>query len=449
MKSIGMKRSKVHVATLLVATLGLVSSACSFHVAASTKTGGDAKSSDQADGANKSSSGRRSGADDDSNNNNESSSSSGSGKGGSKKTVSIKASGKGGILFASKGRTKDIARSSKGDDFAATDLVGGGSGTSGSGGGKKTDSGNSSGGGKGNATGGGKVSGGASSGGKGTDDKGSAGKGSDGKGSTGKGSTGKGSTGSTGKGSDGKGSGKGEGGDEAKDYDSGSAQVQSGKRRPGEKAGADREKNSQKPHEQEKPGAAKEKNADKKSSKGGDKSANKDEKKDVVVIDPPAQPPENAFGYEKPVRGCFEGVVYPLATQTKRLPLDFGKLKGISVVYACEWDIPVRAWSQGFPGVADRFEWFAIQYKGSFAVEKAGTWEFRISSDDGAKLYIDGKLVLDNDGEHPPRERKARLHLSRGDHDMVLQYFQGPRYHINLQLFATPPGEQEGIFSVR
>ncbi len=32
---------------------------------------------------------------------------------------------------------------------------------------------------------------------------------------------------------------------------------------------------------------------------------------------------------------------------------------------------------------------------------------------------------------------------------MILEYFQGPRYHINLQLYATPPGGEEGLFSVR
>ena len=65
------------------------------------------------------------------------------------------------------------------------------------------------------------------------------------------------------------------------------------------------------------------------------------------------------------------------------------------------------------------------------------------------KLIIDGKVVIDNDGEHPPRERSGTVWLGAGDHEMVLEYFQGPRYHINLQLFATPPGGKQGIFSVR
>lgn len=174
-----------------------------------------------------------------------------------------------------------------------------------------------------------------------------------------------------------------------------------------------------------------------------------DDPSEIEPIEPPEEPPPNVFGYAEPVRGCFEGIVYPIRPNSQRLPTDFGKLSPISVVYACEWDIPARDWGQGFPGVEDKFEWFAIRYSGSFNVSQGGRWKFRISSDDGAKLYIDGKLVLENDGVHAPRVRSATVELSPGDHDMVLEYFQGPRYFINLQLYATPPGGDEGIFSVR
>jgi PA14 domain len=169
----------------------------------------------------------------------------------------------------------------------------------------------------------------------------------------------------------------------------------------------------------------------------------------VEPIEPPEAPPENVFGYDKPIRGCFEGIVYPLGARTRQLPLDYSPLSPISVVYACEWDIPTREWKTGFPGVPDHFEWFAIRYTGSFFIEEGGDWNFRISSDDGAKLFIDGKPVILNDGIHPPREASAKVTLAPGDHDMVLEYFQGPRFLINLQLFATPPGGEEGLFSVR
>lgn len=164
---------------------------------------------------------------------------------------------------------------------------------------------------------------------------------------------------------------------------------------------------------------------------------------------PPAEPPPNVFGYEKPVLGCFEGQVFPLATDTQKLPTDYAALSPVSVLYACEWDIPPRAWDQGFPGVAERFEWFAIRYAGAFRIATAGEYAFRLSSDDGSKLVIDGKQVIDNDGQHPPREASGKVQLGAGDHQMVLEYFQGPRFQINLQLWVTPPGKPEELFTVR
>lgn len=166
-------------------------------------------------------------------------------------------------------------------------------------------------------------------------------------------------------------------------------------------------------------------------------------------IDPPSTPADNPFGYPTPVRGCFEGQVFPLKPETAKLPTSYDALTPVSVVYACEWDIAPRAWEQGFPGVADRFEWFAIRYGGAFRLAKGGEYGFRISSDDGAKLTIDGKLVIDNDGQHPPKEARGTVKLDSGDHQMVLEYFQGPRYHINLQLWVTPPGKPEELFTVR
>jgi hypothetical protein len=166
-------------------------------------------------------------------------------------------------------------------------------------------------------------------------------------------------------------------------------------------------------------------------------------------IEPPDSPPENVFGYDKPIKGCFEGQVYFLPEQTQKLPSSYESMQPQSVVYACEWDVPPRDWQQGFPGLADRVEWFAIRYHGAFSVQTAGSYLFRSSSDDGSRLTIDGKVVLDNDGVHPPEGKSATVELAAGDHEMVLEYFQGPRYFINLQLWVTAPGGTEGLFSVR
>ena len=159
-------------------------------------------------------------------------------------------------------------------------------------------------------------------------------------------------------------------------------------------------------------------------------------------------PIASPFGGPAPVTGKeLEGKIYFLPEDTQRLP-DFSKLESVGTIYADCLNISPRSFTEGFPGVTKRFEWFGIVYEGEFGVEKGGEYEFCLRSDDGAKLYIDGQLVIDNDGIHSPMEKCGRITLSKGNHEIKVEYFQGPRYKIALQLFITPPGGQKQIFCV-
>jgi hypothetical protein len=160
----------------------------------------------------------------------------------------------------------------------------------------------------------------------------------------------------------------------------------------------------------------------------------------------PAQ--ETDFGSTKPRKKALQGNIYFLPKNTKRLP-DFEELEPVGTVYAKKLDLPERRFDKGFPGITERDEWFAVVYTGTFRVKKAGTYAFRLVSDDGSKLYINDELVIDNDGTHPPRSKDGTIELPKGEHEIVVEYFQGPRYHIALQLFWTPPGKDEAIFEVK
>ncbi len=102
---------------------------------------------------------------------------------------------------------------------------------------------------------------------------------------------------------------------------------------------------------------------------------------------------------------------------------------------------------KGFPGVSDRFEWFAIDYTGRFWIEQPGDYRFALTSDDGAKLYIDGRLAIDNDGIHSPRSRVASVTLSGGIHRIRVSYFQGPAYYVALVLRLAAPNEPWQLFN--
>lgn len=154
---------------------------------------------------------------------------------------------------------------------------------------------------------------------------------------------------------------------------------------------------------------------------------------------------KSVFGGTDWVEHALMGKVYLLPEGTPKLP-DFKTLKPVVTIYADKIDIPSRDWQEGFPGVTDRFEWFAIEYQGNFRVHTPGSYEFRVLSDDGAKLFIDDKLIIDNDGTHGPSSASGKLQLDGSSHSMTLQYFQGPRTGIALQLFYNIEGGKEQIF---
>jgi hypothetical protein len=67
---------------------------------------------------------------------------------------------------------------------------------------------------------------------------------------------------------------------------------------------------------------------------------------------------------------------------------------------------------------------FAIQFRSTIKIEKEGHYVFATSSNDGSKLYINNKLIVDNDGEHGVKEMSGSIFLSKGMHSIRVEYFQ-------------------------
>ena len=162
---------------------------------------------------------------------------------------------------------------------------------------------------------------------------------------------------------------------------------------------------------------------------------------------PPTPNDSLAFGDTKWISDGLKGKIYLLPENTSKLPL-FDTMQAVGTLYTHTLDVSNRSWETGFPGVPDRFEWFGIEYKGNFRVKKTGHYKFRILSDDGAKLFIDNKLVIDNDGLHPASSATGEADIDGDEHSITVQYYQGPRYYIALQLFATldKENEEEQVF---
>lgn len=75
--------------------------------------------------------------------------------------------------------------------------------------------------------------------------------------------------------------------------------------------------------------------------------------------------------------------------------------------------------------VAERKNDFALRFHGVITVPKDGEYQFYTKSDDGSRLFIDDKLVVDNGGIHPDQERSGKITLTAGDHTIRVLYFDG------------------------
>lgn len=142
----------------------------------------------------------------------------------------------------------------------------------------------------------------------------------------------------------------------------------------------------------------------------------------------------------------LRGDIYLLRPGVDGLP-NFRKLKPEGSIYTTSLNVPPMSFNQGFPGVTNRFEWFAIDYTGTFWIEQPGRYRFGLLSDDGSKLYIDAHNVIDNDGLHPPQVEYGSKKLKTGRHQIRVSYFQGPRWQVALVLTVEPPGEGFRVFN--
>jgi outer membrane protein OmpA-like peptidoglycan-associated protein len=154
---------------------------------------------------------------------------------------------------------------------------------------------------------------------------------------------------------------------------------------------------------------------------------------------------QGSFGTAGSTPFQLRGQIYYLDENADRLP-DFSRLRPQGTISTTTLNVPLQSFEVGFPGVTNRFEWFALDYRGAFAVPAAGTYRFRLTSDDGSKLLIDGRQVIDNDGIHGGSPMEESVELTEGVHAIEVQYFQGPRYEVQLVLeMAAPDGEYEPL----
>lgn len=94
-------------------------------------------------------------------------------------------------------------------------------------------------------------------------------------------------------------------------------------------------------------------------------------------------------------------------------------------------------------GVGQRDENVVISYTGFLPIEQPGRYSFRLASDDGSRLFIDDKLVIDNDGVHGVESKEATIPLGAGAHSIRVDWFEKSGGE-ELSLAWAGPGVKSG-----
>jgi len=159
-----------------------------------------------------------------------------------------------------------------------------------------------------------------------------------------------------------------------------------------------------------------------------------------------------SFGSILPKPNSLCGDVYELPKGTHMLPPDLWNYgnndDAVGAVYTYLLNVPYQFLTGGLPGVTSRPEWFGIDYHGEFWVKAPGEYRFKLSSDDGAELYIDDQLLINEDGVHSPVTDEKAIRLAAGRHAIRIPYFQ-ETMHVALILQVKPPSEDFKVFDLR
>ncbi len=80
---------------------------------------------------------------------------------------------------------------------------------------------------------------------------------------------------------------------------------------------------------------------------------------------------------------------------------------------------------------------YGVVFTGQIQAPKDDEYTFAIAGDDGVRLLIDGKKIVEDDGVHPAKVKEAKAKLKAGPHNVRVEYFQQGE---DAQIFAAWQG---------
>ena len=87
----------------------------------------------------------------------------------------------------------------------------------------------------------------------------------------------------------------------------------------------------------------------------------------------------------------------------------------------------------------EKEQYFALNFEGYIEIPNDGLYTFYLISNDGSRMFLNERELINSDGLHPALERFTTVALKSGKHALELKYFQGGGSNF-LKLMWEGPG---------
>src|SRR5438552_3159111 len=147
-----------------------------------------------------------------------------------------------------------------------------------------------------------------------------------------------------------------------------------------------------------------------------------------------------AVAAEKPESGLW-GEYYALNDALEDFPSIAAEKK--PTLKRVDRTINVDSTTEAWPGT-ELIDHFYIRWTGKLRAPKDGNYTFFLESDDGSRLFIDGKQVVDNGGLHAMEEKSGEVELKAGEHVLKIEFFEN-EVDAGCKFSWQPPAKDKEI----
>ncbi|MBV9080657.1 MAG: hypothetical protein JO102_06020, partial [Elusimicrobia bacterium] len=101
-------------------------------------------------------------------------------------------------------------------------------------------------------------------------------------------------------------------------------------------------------------------------------------------------------------------------------------------------------WGMGGPFFLWRRDNFSIRWTGFLRVPQAGRYEFVVFADDGFRLFIDSRPIMQDWSIHKVREKRATVSLAEGYHPITIAYYEKAG-QAAMDVYWKRPGDNRPV----